>query len=95
MVTPDLLKKFTEINKALDRSCELALKQPLHNKQIALMTDASYSAAGYAVIIENDPLEKYSSKQKASAPVAYVSKTFNPARLKTSIHRLLSDILCL
>ena len=26
LVTPDLLEKFTEINKALDRCCELALK---------------------------------------------------------------------
>ena len=28
LVTPDLLEKFTEIIKALDRCCELALKQP-------------------------------------------------------------------
>ena len=46
LVTPDLLDKFTEINKALVRRCELALKQPLPNKQTALMTDASFSAAG-------------------------------------------------
>ena len=41
LVTPDLLEKLADINKALDRCCELALKQPLPNKQIALMTDAS------------------------------------------------------
>ena len=29
LVTPDLLEKFTEINTALDRCCEQALKQPL------------------------------------------------------------------
>ena len=70
LVTPELLGKFTEINKALDRCCELALKQPLLNKQIALMTDSSFSAAGYAVLIEDDPLEKYTSTRKAFAPVA-------------------------
>ena len=86
MVTPDLLEQFTEINKALDRCCELALKQPLPNKQIALMTDASFSAAGYAVLIEDDPMEKYSSTRKAFAPVAYGSKTFSPAQLKMSIY---------
>ena len=86
MVTPDLLEKFTEINKALDRCCELALKQPLPNKQIPLMTDASYSAAGYAVLIEYDPLEKYTSTRKAFAPVAYGSKTFSPTQLKMSIY---------
>ena len=86
LVTPDLLGKFTEINKALDRCCELALKQPLPNKQIALMTDASFSAAGYAVLIEDDPLEKYTSTRKAFASVAYGSKTFSPAQLKMSIY---------
>ena len=86
LVTPDLLEKFTEINKALDRCCELALKQPLPNKQIALMTDASFSAAGYAVLIEDDPLEKYTSTRKTFAPVAYGSKTFSPTQLKLSIY---------
>ena len=74
LVTPDLLEQFTSINKALDRWCELAFKQPLRNKQIALLTDASFLAAGYAVLIEDDPLEKYTSTRKAFAPVAYGSK---------------------
>ena len=86
IVTPELLEQFTEINKALDRCCEHALKQPLPNKQIALMTDASFSAAGYAVLIEDDPIEKHSSTRKASAPVAYESKTFSPAQLKMSLY---------
>ena len=67
MVTPDLLEQFIEINKVLDRCCELALKQPLPNKQIALMTDASFSAAGYAVLIEDDPMEKYTSTRVTAA----------------------------
>ena len=86
MMTPDLLEQFTEINKALDRCCELALRHPLPNKQIALMTDASFSAAGYAVLIEDDPMEKYSSTRKAFAHVAYGSKTFSRAQLKMSIY---------
>ena len=86
LVTPDILENFTEINKSLDRCCELALKLPLPNKQIALMTDASFSAAGYAVLIEDDPLEKYTSTRKAFAPVAYGSKTFSPAQLKMPIY---------
>ena len=57
-MTPDLLEQFLEINKALDPCCELTLKQPLPNKQIAFMTDANFSAAGYAVLIEEDPMEK-------------------------------------
>ena len=50
------------------------------------MTDASFSAAGYAVLIEDDPIEKYSSTRKTLAPVAYGSKTFSPAQLKMSIY---------
>ena len=85
-VTPDLIERFTEINKTFDRCCELALKQPLPNKQIALMAEASFSAAGYAVLIEDDPLEKHTSTSKTFAPVAYGSKTFSPTRLKMSIY---------
>ena len=86
LATPDLLEQFTEINKALDRCCELALKQSPPNKQIVLMNDVSFSAAGYAVLIEDDPLEKYTSTRKAFAPVAYGSKTFSPTQLKMSIY---------
>ena len=53
--TPDIMKEFREINKALDRCCQLALRQPLPDKQLVLMTDASFQAAGYAVLIEDDP----------------------------------------
>ena len=50
------------------------------------MTGAGFSAAGYAVIIEDDPLEKYTSTRKTFAPVVYGSKTFSPAQLKMSIY---------
>ena len=48
------MKEFREINEALDRCCQLALRQPLPGKQLVLMTDASFQAAGYAVLIEDD-----------------------------------------
>ena len=50
------------------------------------MTGASFTAAGYAILIEDDPLEKYKSTRKAYAPVAYGSKTFSPVQLKMSIY---------
>ena len=55
------MKEFREINEALDRCCQLALRQPLPGKQLVLMTDASFQAAGYAVLIEDDPNQKYTS----------------------------------
>ena len=54
-ITPDIMKEIREINEALHRCCQLALRQPLPGKQLVLMTDASFQAAGYAVLIEDDP----------------------------------------
>ena len=50
------------------------------------MTDASFSAAVYGVLIEDDPLKNYTSTRKTLAPVAYGSKTFSPTQLKMSIY---------
>ena len=50
------------------------------------MTDASFGAAGYAVLIEDDPSQKYTSLRKSYAPVAYGSKLFTPAQIKMSIY---------
>ena len=85
LVSKELVQKFEEINRALDKCCDLALQQPIPNKQIALMTDASFGAAGYAVLIEDDPIQKFTSLRKSYAPVAYGSKTFTPAQIKMSI----------
>ena len=52
------------------------------------MTDVSFSAAGNAVLIEDDPMEKYSSMRKTFAPVAFESKTFSPIQLKMSIYAI-------
>ena len=86
LVSKELVQQFEEINLALDKCCDLALQQPIANKQIALMTDASFAAAGYAVLTEDDPNQKFSSLRKSYAPVAFGSKTFTPAQIKLSIY---------
>ena len=80
------MKEFREINEASDRCCQLALRQPLPGKQLVLMTDASFQAAGYAVLIEDDPNQKYTSTRKTYAPIAYGSKTYSPSQTKMSIY---------
>ena len=50
------------------------------------MTDASFHAAGYAIMVEDDPQQKFTSTRKTYAPVAFGSKTFSPAQLKMSIY---------
>ena len=84
---PDtILEAFKSLNQQLEQSCKLALKQPIRNKQLILMTDASFTAAGYAIMIEDDPDQKLQSRRKTYAPIAFGSKTFNPTQLKMSIY---------
>ena len=85
-ITPDITEEFREINETLDRCCQLALRQPLPGKQLVVMIDASFQAAGYAVLIEDDPNQKYTSTRKTYAPIAYGSKTFSPTQIKISIY---------
>ena len=86
LVTTELIEKFNEINRDLDRCTQLALRQPLPNRQLVLMTDASFTAAGYAILTEDDPNQKFTSVKKSYAPIAYGSKTFTPSQLKMSIY---------
>ena len=65
------MKEFREKDEALDRYCQLALRQPLSGEQLVLMTDASFQAAGYAALIEDDPNQKRTSTRKTYAPIAY------------------------
>ena len=80
------MEAFTNLNKPLENPCQLALKQPLKNKQLVVMSDASFTAAGYAIMIEDNPSQKLHSKRKTSAPIAFGSKTFNPTQTKMSTY---------
>ena len=86
LVRQELVEQFNEINRDLDRCSQLALKQPLPNKQLVLMTDASFTAPSYAILTEDDPNQKHTSVKKSYAPIAYGSKTFTPSQLKMSIY---------
>ena len=85
-ITPDIIKGFREINEALNQCCQLALRQPLPGKQLVLTTVASFQAAGYAVLIENDPNQKYTSIRKTYDPIACGSKTYTQSQIKMSIY---------
>ena len=66
-ITSELKETFDSVNKAMSDPCELALKQPVPGKQLVLMTDASFRSAGYALMIENNPDQKISSKRDLRA----------------------------
>ena len=85
-INPDIMKEFKELNEAVDRCCQLALRQPLPGKHFVLMTDASFQAAGYAVFTEDDPNQKYTSTRKTYTPIAYGSKTYTPSQMMMSVY---------
>ena len=85
-IPTNLVEKFTSFNKLLENSCQVALRQPLQDKQLMVMSDASFTAAGYAIMIEDDPNQKLQSKGKKYAPIAFGSKTSNPTQTKMSIY---------
>ena len=85
-VTEELLDNYKSINAALAEACGLALKKPITRRQLVLMTDASFRASGYALMIEEDNDKKLNSEKKTFAPVAFGLKVFSPAHLKMSIY---------
>ena len=85
-ITEELLDHYKAINAALAQACGLALKQPITGQQYVLMTDASFRASGYALMIEENNDKKINSKKKTFAPVAFGSKVFSPAQMKMSIY---------
>ena len=84
-ISNELTSNFEQLNNLLLQSCQMALKQPLKHKQLILMSHASFTAAGYAIMIEDDPQQVLQSKRKTFAPKAFGSKTFHPTQLKVSI----------
>ena len=72
VINTELQQSFHELNKVIDNCCQIALKQPLKDKQMVLMADASFPAACYALMTdEDDPIQKIKSKRKSYAPVAF------------------------
>ena len=83
-ISQELVDNFKAINASLAEACGLALRQP--GKQYVLMTDASFRASGYALMIEENDDKKLLSKRKTFASVAFGSRVFSPSQLKMSIY---------
>ena len=94
-ITSELKEALDSVSKAQSDACELALKQPIPGKQLVLMTDASFRSAGSALMIEDNPDQKFQAKRKTYAPVAFGSKVFSPAQLKMSIYSKEFSAICM
>ena len=82
----ELKETVDSVNRALSDACDIAIKQAILGKPLAIMTNASFRSAGYALMIADSPDQKIKSKQKTYAPVVTGSK--NPAQLKMSIYSI-------
>ena len=81
-ITSELTKDFESVGKTLSDAYELALRQTIPRKQLALKMDVIFSCTGYALMIEGNPDHKIQSKMKTFATVAFGSKIFSPAQTK-------------
>ena len=85
--TSQLKQTFDSVNKALSDACQLALKQPIPGKHLVLRTDASFRCAGYALMIEDNPDQKFPIKKENVCTSRLGSKVSPPpAQLKMSIY---------
>ena len=75
-VTEELLDYYKAINAALAEACGLALKQPITGRQNVLMTDASFRASGYALMIEGENDKKLNSKKNFYACSIWIKSIF-------------------
>ena len=63
----------------------MAFKQPITGRQYVLMTDASFRASGYALMIEEDNDKKLFSKKNFCTSRIRI-ESVSPAQLKMSIY---------
>ena len=66
IISEELVNDFKTINTSLAEACGLALRQPVAGKQYILMTDASFRALGYALMIEENDGKNYFPNGKPS-----------------------------
>ena len=74
------------LRKDLEQACQMALKLPKADAQYVILTDASFYAAGYVLLIEDYATDQSGKQYKTYVPVSFGSKIFTPTYLKLSIY---------
>jgi hypothetical protein len=85
-ITDEHKESFEQLKRDLKMACATTLRLPKPDLQYVLLTDASYYAAGYVLMIEDYADDKNGKQVKSYAPVSFGSKVFTPAQLKLSIY---------
>ena len=86
ILTDEHHKCIETLRKDLEQACQLPLKLPKADAQYVILTDASFYAAGYVLLIEDYAVDQSGKHYKTYVPVSFGSKIFNPTYLKLSIY---------
>ena len=86
LITDEHKTSLSTLKNDLAKACELSLKMAKPNCQFVIVSDASFYAAGFILLIEDYHEQSKNADEKSYAPVAFGSHLFSPAELKFSIY---------
>ena len=86
VLTDEHHEQIETLRKDLEQACTLSLRLPKANAQYVILTDASFYAAGYVLMIEDYITDQSGKTYKTYVPVSFGSKIFTPTYLKLSIY---------
>ena len=85
-LTDELFESTNQLRKFLEQACNMSLRLSKANEQYVILTDASFYAAGYMLMIEDSLTDQSGKTFKTYIPVLFGSKIFTPTYLKLSIY---------
>ena len=86
ILTDEHHQSIEVLRKDLEQACTMSLRLPKPEAQYVILTDASFYAAGYVLMIEDYITDQSGSTFKTCVPVSFGSKIFTPTYLKVSIY---------
>ena len=78
VLTEEHHKCIATLQTDLEQACQMALKLPKADAQNVILTDASFYAAGYVLLIEDYATDQSGKQYKTYVPVSFGSKIFTP-----------------
>ena len=85
-LTEEQFESTNQMRKDLEQACNMSLRLPKANAQYVILTDASFYAAVYVLMIEDYLCDQSSITFKTYVPVLFESKLFTPTYLKLSVY---------
>ena len=95
VLTSDHHKRIDELRKNLEQACDLSLRLPTPNAQYVILTDASFYAAGYVLMIEDDITDQAGKTYKTRSKFLWLQDLYTNVPEIVYIHqRVFSSSFC-